>query len=321
MKIQTPDEYFNFAQSIIDINASRPAKVAFIDDTRQITYAELTSKVRSFAGVLTSLRIQEEQRVLLVMLDTVDLPVAILGCLYAGVIPVVVNTLLQPSDYAYMLEHSHARAVFVSDVIYPNIEKALKKTSENQYSSVPVVISGDNHAETPDALSFSTLLKNKSEQKAAARTHRDDIAIWLYSSGSTGRPKGTVHTHANLYWTVELYGKQTLQICETDTTFSAAKLFFAYGLGNGLSFPLSVGATVILMPERPTPEAIFKRLTTHKATFFLAPRHFMRPCWHRHNYRVNQRLSFVLAFLLASPCQRNWEIVLQTISDVTFLMA
>jgi benzoate-CoA ligase len=102
----------------------------------------------------------------------------------------------------------------------------------------------------------------------AAATGCDDIAFWLYSSGSTGKPKGTVHTHANLYWTAELYAKPILGIAESDVVFSAAKLFFAYGLGNGLTFPLSVGATAILMAERPTADAIFARLVKHRPTVF-----------------------------------------------------
>ena len=272
MKTQSPDQSFNFAQFVIDINSSRPDKVAFIDDSRQITYAELASNIRRFASALSSLNIQQEQRVLLVMLDTIDLPVAFLGCLYAGVVPVVVNTLLQSSDYAYMLGHSHARAVFVSDALYPNIKKTLQINSKKPEADIPVIISGDATSATPGVASFSSLLEKHTEQAEPAETHRDDIAFWLYSSGSTGRPKGTVHTHANLYWSAELYGKQTLQIRETDITFSAAKLFFAYGLGNGLTFPLSVGATCILMSERPTAEAIFERLTVHKPTlFFGAP--------------------------------------------------
>src|SRR5690606_37017845 len=109
-----------------------------------------------------------------------------------------------------------------------------------------------------------------------ADTAADDIGFWLYSSGSTGRPKGTVHTHGNLYWTAELYGKPILGLTESDVCFSAAKLFFAYGLGNALSFPLSVGASVMLMAERPTPDAVFRRWVgeihgTKPTVFFGAP--------------------------------------------------
>ena len=106
------------------------------------------------------------------------------------------------------------------------------------------------------------------DEAAPADTHADEPAFWLYSSGSTGAPKGTVHTQANLYWTAELYGKAVLGLRESDVVFSAAKLFFAYGLGNALSFPLSVGATVLLMAERATPQAVFRRFTEQKPTLF-----------------------------------------------------
>ncbi|MGH8848502.1 MAG: benzoate-CoA ligase family protein, partial [Polaromonas sp.] len=109
------------------------------------------------------------------------------------------------------------------------------------------------------SVALNALIEQHPPLPHAAPTGPDDPGFWLYSSGSTGRPKGTLHTHANPYWTAELYGKPVLGITEQDVCFSAAKLFFAYGLGNGLSFPLSVGATVVLMAERPTPAATFKR--------------------------------------------------------------
>ncbi len=118
-----------------------------------------------------------------------------------------------------------------------------------------------------EAIAFEDFLAQDPAESPAA-TSPDDIAFWLYSSGSTGRPKGTVHTHANPYWTVELYGKRVLGLTESDIVFSAAKLFFAYGLGNALTFPLAVGATVLLMAERPTPDAVFKRWIERKPTIF-----------------------------------------------------
>jgi benzoate-CoA ligase len=128
-------------------------------------------------------------------------------------------------------------------------------------------------------LHLHTWLQQHTPAAQPATTSADDPAFWLYSSGSTGRPKGTVHTHANLYWTAELYGKAVLGLTDKDVCFSAAKLFFAYGLGNGLTFPLSVGATTVLMAERPTPEAVFKRWTggvggIKPTVFFGAPTGF-----------------------------------------------
>ena len=189
------------------------------------------------------------------MHDTIDWPVAFLGCLYAGVVPVAVNTLLTPADYAYMLVHSRAQAAFVSSALVPALTQAMNDAPHEVKRVV-------------EASEFSSLIAQHAPAPAAAPTAADDIGFWLYSSGSTGKPKGTVHTHANLYWTAELYGKPILGVREDDVVFSAAKLFFAYGLGNALTFPLSVGATVVLMAERPTPPAVFKRLIEQRPTIF-----------------------------------------------------
>ena len=220
-----------------------------------MTYGELSERVRRFAAALVSLDLRREERVLLLMHDTVDWPVAFLGCLYAGVVPVAVNTLLTPADYAYMLAHSRAQAAFVSGALAPVLKQAMNEAPHELKRIV----------EAPE---LALLLAQHDPAPAAAPTAADDIAFWLYSSGSTGKPKGAVHTHANLYWTAELYGKPVLGVREDDVVFSAAKLFFAYGLGNALTFPLSVGASVVLMAERPTPQAVFKRLAAHRPTIF-----------------------------------------------------
>jgi benzoate-CoA ligase len=255
---------FNFAHHILAENGSRHGKTAYIDDQGEVSYGELDQSVRRFAAGILGAGVRREERVLLIMQDTVDMPIAFLGSLFAGVVPVPVNTLLPATDYAYMLEHSGAKAVIVSAPLLPCLQEAVKISGVQ----VNVIVSGT--AELPPGVRpFSSLLSAEPLLHTAyANTHADDFAFWLYSSGSTGRPKGTVHTHANLYWTAELYGKPILGIRTEDIVFSAAKLFFAYGLGNGLTFPLSVGATVVLMAERPTPQAVFKRLTQHKPTIF-----------------------------------------------------
>lgn len=256
-------QQFNFARHTLDLNAGRAAKPAYIDDQYTLTYGELDRRVRSFAAGLLAQGVQPEQRVLLVMQDTVDLPVALLGALFAGVIPVPVNTLLHAADYAYMIDHSRARMVIASAALLPCVREALASAKNRP----ALVVAGD----APDAgpTHFSTLLASEPlAPDAHADTCGDDFAFWLYSSGSTGRPKGAVHSHANLYWTAALYGQPVLGIREDDVVFSAAKLFFAYGLGNALTFPLSVGATVILMAERPTPQAVFARLTRYRPTVF-----------------------------------------------------
>ena len=202
------------------------------------------------------------------MQDCNDWPVSFLGAMYAGLVPVAVNTLLTADDYAYMLEHSRAQAVLVSGALLPALTRALIK-SDHEVGKVIVsrpqaplkAAPPQSTPLQPGEVEFEAFLAAHGPMAKPAATGADDPGFWLYSSGSTGRPKGTVHSHANPYWTCELYGKRVLGLTERDVCFSAAKLFFAYGLGNALSFPMSVGATVLLMAERPTPDATFKRWT------------------------------------------------------------
>jgi benzoate-CoA ligase len=258
----SPPERFNAASHLLRLNTQRGDKLSYIDDTHRLSFGELDERVRRCAAGLLALGLRREERVLLLMHDCVDFPVAFLGALYAGIVPVPVNTLLTAADYAYMLQHCRAQALIVSQPLLAVARDALAMASLD----IPLVASGTGPA-PHGARSFASLLV-KAALAQAADTAADDIGFWLYSSGSTGRPKGTVHTHANLYWTAELYGKAVLGLRESDVVFSAAKLFFAYGLGNALTFPLSVGATTVLMAERPTPAAVFKRWTGHGLTVF-----------------------------------------------------
>jgi benzoate-CoA ligase len=254
---------FNFARCIFERNATRPAKTAYVDDTGELSYAELERRARACAAGLLALGIHPEERVLLVMQDSVDLPIAFLGALLAGVVPVPVNTLLPPADHAYMLADSGARAVIASAALLPGVLEAISLAGV----AVPLVAAGSIDTLPAAVLSFDQLL-NHPPLATAADTAADQFAFWLYSSGSTGRPKGTVHSHANLFWTAELYATGVLGMREDDTVFSVAKLFFAYGLGNALTFPLYAGATTVLMAERPTPQAVCERLVHHQATVF-----------------------------------------------------
>ncbi len=264
--VDGPSERFNFAQHLIAINEGRAAKPAYIDDVGVMTYGELAERVQRCATGMHALGLKREERVLLLMQDGMDWPVVFLGALYAGVVPVAVNTLLTVDDYAYMLAHSRAQAAFVSGVLLPTLQAAMERGGHEIQS---IVVARSLQQELPDgAQDFYVWLGQQAPAIAAANTFADDVGFWLYSSGSTGRPKGTVHTQGSLYWTAELYGKPVLGLTESDITFSAAKLFFAYGLGNALSFPLSVGATVVLMAERPTPDACFKRMIELRPTIF-----------------------------------------------------
>ena len=254
--VSAPPAQFNFAQHLLTQNLSRCAKTAFIDERGRLTYGELEDRVRRMAAALLAQGIRREERVLLLMQDCNDWPVSFLGALYAGFVPVAVNTLLTADDYAYMLEHSRAQAVLVSGALLPTLAAAMTR-SEHEVKRV--VVSAPLAPLQPGQTDFDAFIEAQQPALKPAMTAADDPGFWLYSSGSTGRPKGTVHSHANPYWSTELYGKALLQLRESDVCFSAAKLFFAYGLGNGLTFPMAVGATTILMAERPTPEATFKR--------------------------------------------------------------
>ncbi len=274
--VPPPGEVFNFAQHLLACNVARADKAAFIDDQGTLTYGQLDERVRRVAAGLRALGIKREERVLLLMHDCNDWPVSFLGAMYAGLVPVAVNTLLTADDYAYMLEHSRAQAVLVSGALLPALTAAMVK-SDHEVGKV--VVSHPMAPLHPAEVEFETFVQTCPPMHKPAATSPDDPGFWLYSSGSTGRPKGTVHSHGNPYWTAELYGKGVLALQEKDTCFSAAKLFFAYGLGNALTFPMSVGATTILMAERPTPDATFKRWLGHiggvkPSVFYGAPTGF-----------------------------------------------
>ena len=264
-KIDIPRDY-NAAHDLIERNlqAGRGDKVAFIDDRGTYTYSEVATRSSAFASVLGDLGLKIEQRILLCLHDTIDFPTVFLGAIRAGVVPIPVNTLLPQADYEYMLSDSRARVAVVSAALLPLFQPLLGKVPFLER----IVVSGGSDSAAGDSL--TALLANAPAASQVAATTSDDVCFWLYSSGSTGSPKGTLHVHSSLIQTAELYARPILGIHESDVVFSAAKLFFAYGLGNALTFPFSVGATAVLMAERPTPAAIFSRLRKHRPTIFYA---------------------------------------------------
>ncbi|HEY5063564.1 MAG TPA: benzoate-CoA ligase family protein [Xanthobacteraceae bacterium] len=263
--VDTIPRGYNFAADILGRNlaAGRAGKAAYIDARGSTTYGELAERVERFGHALRTLGIRREERILICLTDTIDWPVAFLGAIKVGVVPVPVNTLLTEDDYAYMLEDSRARMLLVSDEIYPKFAAAIIASKDLAH----VIVSGDNvHGHTP----FGDLLKTAPVEPYTAPTTRDDMCFWLYTSGSTGKPKGAVHTHADLKLTDDLYAKPVLGISENDVCYSVAKLFFAYGLGNALTFPMSVGATTVLLSSRPTPDVVAELLKKHQVTVFYA---------------------------------------------------
>ena len=258
-------ERFNAAHDLLQRNlrAGRSGKIAYIDDAGSYTYGELAARVNRFAAGLHGLGMHMEQRILLCLQDGIDFPTTFLGAIKAGIVPVPVNTLLAPADYAYLLYDSRAHTLVVSAALLPQLQPILGQSPFLKH----VLVAG-GVAPPPGTLGLREFLAASSAEFEPARTLRDEPCFWLYSSGSTGAPKGTVHVHSSLIESAALYAQAILGLNETDVVFSAAKLFFAYGLGNALTFPLSVGATAVLMAERPTPAAIGARLRAHRPTVF-----------------------------------------------------
>jgi benzoate-CoA ligase len=260
-RVTIPRQY-NAAYDLIQRNLpGRAQKIAYIDDHGSYSYGDLAERVNRFGNVLAGIGLEAESRVMLCLLDTIDFPTAFLGSIQAGIIPIAANTLLTTADYDFMLGDSRAKALVVSEALWPQFAPIVAKHKGLKH----VIVSGNDAKGYP---CLSDLMKGVSPNFEPAATTCDDFCFWLYSSGSTGTPKGTVHLHSHLIQTAELYGRAVLGIGENDVVFSAAKLFFAYGLGNGLTFPLSVGATTVLMAERPTPQAVFQRLRQHQPTIF-----------------------------------------------------
>ncbi|MGJ4958961.1 benzoate-CoA ligase family protein [Bradyrhizobium sp. HKCCYLRH2015] len=254
---------YNAVSWLLDRNveAGRGDKLAYTDTVSELTYRGLQQQTCRVANMLRRLGVRREERVAMIMLDTVDFPAVFLGAMRAGIVPVPLNTLLTSEQYAYVLADCRARVLFVSEALYPVVKDIVGRMPDLDC----VVVSGAN------AFGHKLLteeLARESDQFDTVATHEDEPAFWLYSSGSTGMPKGVRHLHGNLAATAETYASQVLGIRESDVCLSAAKLFFAYGLGNALTFPLSVGATTILNSERPTPALMFKLLNRYNPTIF-----------------------------------------------------
>ena len=242
-------------------HAKKPAFVEVDGAQRTLTYRALSEASGRVATALTSLGIHREERAIMLMLDQIEFPQIFWGCMKAGVLPVPLNTLLSTSVYDAILHDSRATCLFISEALLPVVAPLLADAPHLR----KVVVIGDT---APDgALLYSEIIAGCAPSPAI-HVSPDDIGFWLYSSGSTGQPKGVCHIHSALKATSDTYGAQVLQIRPDDVVYSVAKMFFAYGLGNAMSFPLSVGATTLLFSGRPTPEAVLAILEQNDPTIF-----------------------------------------------------
>jgi len=260
---EMPLPQYNAAADLIDRNLAtgRGNKIAVIDDSGSYTYAALAERVDRCVNGLREFGIEPEQRILLCLLDSIDFPTCFLGAIKAGIVPIPVNTMCPALDYAWVLTDSRATAAIVSAARMQEFVEAARMADWHGR----IVVSG---ASDGGHASLGDLLGAASPLAATTDTRPDAVCFWLYSSGSTGKPKGAVHLQTSLVQTAELFAQGVLGITEHDVIFSSAKLFFAYGLGNSLTFPMAAGATSILLSSRVTPQAVIAILRERKPTIF-----------------------------------------------------
>src|SRR5271166_6639484 len=264
-RIMTALRDYNAAVDFVDRNVAegRGDKTACIDPARSSTYGELRDAVARIGPMLARLGIEPENRIALILLDTVDFPILFWGAIRAGIIPVLLNTRLTVDQYRYLLGDSRAKVAFVSTALLPTVQEAARDVPT--LKAVIVVGGGPDSAPR-----LERLLAAENQGSAPARTCADEVAYWLYSSGTTGMPKGVMHVHSTPMFVAESAGKRRIGYREDDVVFSAAKLFFSYGLGNAIFCPMSVGATSVFYPERPTPQTVFETLRGYQPTMFYA---------------------------------------------------
>lgn len=258
-------ETYNAAVDFVDRRVGRgdDQRPAFIDPERTLSFRDLHATVCRVGPMLRALGIEPENRVALILHDTVDYPILFWGAIRAGIIPVLLNTLLTADQYHRLLAHCRAKAAFVSPALLPTVDAAARGVPTLK----AIVVAGSDGG---DRATLAGLMSSVREPGEPANTCTDDVAYWQYSSGTTGSPKGVMHIHSTLRATAQLVGQRFMGLRNSDVVFSAAKSFFAYGLNNSLTCPLSVGAVAILNPDKPTAAGVFEILRRHQPTIFYA---------------------------------------------------
>jgi benzoate-CoA ligase family protein len=255
-------ETYNFTEVIErHIDAGRADKPAFIAPDATLTYEQLRQQVNRMGRLLRTLGVGREHRVLLVLDDTTVFPIAFLGAMRIGAVPVPVSALDKPDNFRHYVRDSYATVVLTDAPTLPRLREALAGEALRY-----VARGGQGH----DVVELDKALAAQADEFAPAPTHRDDMAFWLYSSGSTGKPKGVVHLQHDIEFTCDTYARQVLELREDDVNLSSTKLFHAYGLGNALTFPLGFGATSVLRTGPPKPDSILATLRERRPTVFFS---------------------------------------------------
>lgn len=256
-------EFFNAADYFIDrnIRQGRGHRIAIYTETRNYTYNDLQKMVNKTGNALRELGVRIDDRVAMLLLDSPVFYATFFGAIKIGAVPIPLNTMLTAADYEYYLNDSRARVLVISEELYP-VLKEIK--GDLPYLRDLIIISETEGPHVP----FKQKYKHASPELKPEYTTKDDAGFWLYSSGSTGSPKGAIHSQYDMVVTSKNYAQGVLGLNENDICLSASRLFFAYGLGGGMYFPLSVGASAVLSPKRPTPEHIFSLLRRFRPTIF-----------------------------------------------------